>query len=69
MGRRRGQREKHTRSLASPCRAGLDVAWRGKAKRWAQAHNMRMNGLLKSDPKPHRFTASFCCLFLLRVCV
>jgi hypothetical protein len=50
--------------LASP---GRDMAWRGEARRWARAHDVRVNSPSKSGPKPHRPAASFCHLFLLRV--
>jgi hypothetical protein len=55
--------------LASPRRfePGRGVAWRDEVRRWARAHNVRMNSLPKSEPKPHSPAASFCCLFLLRV--
>jgi hypothetical protein len=54
------------RSLAS---LGRGVAWRGKARRWARAHDVRVNSPSKSGSKPRRSAASFCRLFLLRVCV
>jgi hypothetical protein len=41
----------HTRSLASL----------GGVGQWA--HDVRVNGPLKSDPKPHKFVAFFCHLF------
>jgi hypothetical protein len=51
---RRGERGKHTRSLASPGRAG-----RGEVRRWERAHDMRMNSPPKSSPKPRRSIAVF----------
>jgi hypothetical protein len=60
---RREEKGKHTRARSSR-RAG---PWRGEARRWARAHDVRVNSPLKSDPKPHRPTSSFYHLFLLRV--
>jgi hypothetical protein len=51
--------------LTGPGRAGHGVAWRGEARRWAQAHDVCVNSPPKSGPKPRRPTASFCYLFLL----
>jgi hypothetical protein len=63
-----GEEEKggntRARSLASSDRAG-----RGVERRWARAHNMHVNSPPKFSPKPCMSAASFCCLFLLRVCV
>jgi hypothetical protein len=55
---RRGEREKHMRAFAR-------LASSGEARRWAWAHDVRMNSSPKSSPKPHSFAASFCRLFLL----
>jgi hypothetical protein len=46
----RGEMGKHTRALAS--------SGRGVARRWARAHDVRMNSPLKSGPKPRRPAAS-----------
>jgi hypothetical protein len=40
----------------------------GGAGRWARAHDVCVNSPSKSGPKPRRPAASFCHLFLLRVC-
>jgi hypothetical protein len=63
---RRGERGKHTRvlaCLASPHRDGPGWARRGVVRRWARAHDVRVNSPPKSGPKPHRPAASFCHLF------
>ena len=67
--RRKGETHARARSPrhAGPGRAGPGVAWRGEARRWARAHDMRVNGPPKSGPEPRRPAASFCSLFLLRV--
>jgi hypothetical protein len=57
---RRGQREKHTCALAR--RAG-----HGVVRRWARAHDVRVNSPSKSGSKLRRLVASFYRLFLLRV--
>jgi hypothetical protein len=52
---KRGERGKHTHALArSPRLIGPGAA---------RAHDVRVNSLLKSDPKPHRPASSFCRLF------
>jgi hypothetical protein len=56
-------RNTHARSLASPCLARPAVAWRGEVRRWARAHDMHVNSLSKSGPKPRRPAAYFCRLF------
>jgi hypothetical protein len=48
--------EKYTHSLTSHQRGG-----RGEVRRWT--HDMRMNGLSKSGPKPCRSTVSFAVYF------
>jgi hypothetical protein len=45
----------------------LTAPGHGVARRWAWAHNVRVNSPLKSGPKPYRPTTSFYHLFLLRV--
>jgi hypothetical protein len=36
-------RNTHVRSLALPRRVGLGRAWRGEVRRWARAHDGRVN--------------------------
>jgi hypothetical protein len=55
--RRNGE---HTHAFAR-----LAGAWCDMARRWAQAHNVRVNSLSKSGPKPRRLAISFYRLFLL----
>jgi hypothetical protein len=57
------------RSLASPRWAGPGQVWHAEVRRSVRAHNVRVNSPQKSGPKPHRFAASFCRLFLLRLCL
>jgi hypothetical protein len=59
-----GEREKCTRSLASPRQAGRSWSWRGEARRGEWIHDVHMNSPPKSNPKPRRSTAA-CRLFLL----
>jgi hypothetical protein len=56
----REEREKHTCALAH-------LIERGEVRRWARAHDVRVNGLSKSGKKPRRSTTSFYRLFLLQV--
>jgi hypothetical protein len=50
--------------LASPRWASRGMAWQ-----WARARDVRRNGLSKSGPKPHRYTASFCYFFAISLCL
>jgi hypothetical protein len=50
--------EIRTRLLASSHWAG-----HGVARRWARAHDVHVNSLTKSGPKPRRTMAFFCHLF------
>jgi hypothetical protein len=61
------EKERNTRacSLASPRLTEPGQAWRDEARRWARAHDMHVNSLLKSSPKPHRSATSFGRLILL----
>jgi hypothetical protein len=51
------------------CAHSLASLGRGKARRWARAHDVRVNSPPKSVSKHRRPTASFCHLFLLSPCL
>jgi hypothetical protein len=53
---RRGEREKHTRSLTRLASTGVE--WHGEV-RWARVHDVCINSPPKSGPKTRRSIASF----------
>jgi hypothetical protein len=62
-----GEKKEKTHARTRSPRQG--VAWRGVARRWARAHDVRMNSPLKSGSKPRRPATSFYRLFLTSPCL